>query len=114
MSIRLRLIVSINYSLILLSSLRTHPLGLRHILYSLQPPNPCFNKLLCLRPKLRLMQLEVVDRTNPAEAEAWEAATAAIHKGATNRAKGAGHRVTRANGFIGTVSSELILATGVH
>lgn len=60
------------------------------------------------------MQVEVINRTNPAEAKTREAAAATIHKGSTDGAEGAGHRVACSNGFAGAISSELILATNVY
>lgn len=67
-----------------LSLLCAHSFGLVDILDSLQPPNSRFNKLLRLRSKVRLMQLEVIYRTNSAEAKARETAAAAIHKSTAN------------------------------
>jgi hypothetical protein len=60
------------------------------------------------------VQVEVVNRSNPAETKARETAAATIHESSTDGAEGAGHRVACANGLAGTISSELILATNVH
>ena len=60
------------------------------------------------------MQVEVIDRTNSAEAKAWEAAATTIHKSSADGAEGAGHSVACSNGFAGAISSELILATNVY
>lgn len=97
-----------------LSLLCAHSLSLVDILDWLQPPNSRFNKLLRLRPQVRLVQLKVIYRTNSAEAKARETAAATIHESSTNGAEGAGHRVARANGFAGTISSELVLTTDVY
>ena len=60
------------------------------------------------------MQVEVINRTNPAEAKAWKAAATTIHKSSADGAEGAGHLVACANSFAGTIRSELILATNVY
>lgn len=94
-------------------SLRTHPLNLPHPLNVLQPPNLTLNKLLRLRPKLRLMQLQIIHRANPTETQTRKPTAAAIHQRPADGAERASHRVARADGRAGGVGCELVFAADV-
>jgi len=101
---------SIDQELVLLCA---HSLNLRHAINWLQPVHSVLNKLLGLRPELRLMQLIVIHGADSAEAKAWEATATAVHQCATHRAKRARHRVACADGLAGRVGSELVFAADV-
>jgi hypothetical protein len=95
------------------SLLRTHALKLPHPLNSLQPPHPALDKLLSLRPQLRLMQLQIIHSPNPTETQPGKPTAAAIHQSATDGAETASHRVACADGLAGGVGCELVLAADV-
>jgi hypothetical protein len=99
---------------LLITSLRTHSFNLRHAVDRLQPPNPFLNKLLSLRPQLRLVQLVIVNSANSAEAKTWETTAATVHESTANRAERASHGVASADSLTGRIGSELVFATDVY
>ena len=78
-----------------------------------QPTHPRLDELFRLWFKFSLMQLEIIDRPNPTEAEAWETAAATIHQGSADGAERTGHRVARADRLVRRVGAELVLTANV-
>ena len=76
----------------------------------MKPTHPIFGKLLDLRLQFRLMQVEIVNSTDPHNGHFGKPSTPSIHESATNRAEGVLHGIASGDGLALGEFRELLLA----
>ena len=74
-----------------------HPDHLRYPINRFRPSNPALDKLLHLRPQLRLGEREIINSPGAQNRKAREASTAAIHKRPACLTEVVGHQRVSAN-----------------
>jgi hypothetical protein len=60
------------------------------------------------------VKLQIINRSNPTEAQTGKAAAAPVHERPAGLAEGAGHGVARADGGRGRVGGEVVEAANVN
>jgi hypothetical protein len=117
---KLRNLASISQTTLLLllpsqsPGIRPHPLRRLRALHPLQPTNAVLDENLLLRREDSLLQIKVVDRTDPRDQHARDAGRDAVHERAADGAEVVLHRVAARDRLALRELGELVAAARVH